>query len=398
MTTSETSRIVRWLVIIVLSIATAGMVAVSLRANYLFGYGFGQTEEKAHVFGWANVAADLWKVTGLIIITGLWRAKQKRFALSLMPIWLLCLLWGLTGAVGVYAQDRTALIGGREAKVANYKDSERELEEIAGKLSRVTQRTVAQVDAAISAVLARPIVVGERVRGTVGKLSANCTKDDRATAQACREVADLREERASAEEAARLQLRQRELRAQITALRELGGSLPADPVAELFAWLSRGQLDVRDVAFGFPLAFAFLIEIVSAFGPAGVVAYAEATRRTRDDGIVTLQPDMSRHGELLPVETGSDQKGRVVKWMADRTEPTMDVGAITIEALHADYEVWCVANQTDAALQEEFHEEFDRVRAVPELAGKIRKFGKRYYGIRLLASNVARLGSPKPQT
>src|ERR1700680_3103492 len=113
MATSDSNQIVRWMVIIVLSIATAGMVAVSLRANYLFGYGFGQTSEKAHVFGWANVAADLWKVSGLIVITSLWRANQKRFALSLMPIWALCLLWGLAGAIGVYAQDRTALIGGR---------------------------------------------------------------------------------------------------------------------------------------------------------------------------------------------------------------------------------------------------------------------------------------------
>src|SRR5439155_25814324 len=121
MTTKETSRIVRWLVIIVLSVATAGMVIVSLRANYLFGYGFGQSPERAHVFGWANVAADLWKVGGLIVITSLWRAGQKRSALSLMPIWALCLLWGLIGAIGVYAQDRTALIGGREAIAATYK-------------------------------------------------------------------------------------------------------------------------------------------------------------------------------------------------------------------------------------------------------------------------------------
>ena len=59
MTTNESNQIVRWLVIIVLGAATAGMAAVSLRANYLFGYGFGQTAEKAQVFGWANVAADL---------------------------------------------------------------------------------------------------------------------------------------------------------------------------------------------------------------------------------------------------------------------------------------------------------------------------------------------------
>jgi len=198
----------------------AGMVVVSLRANYLFGYGFGQTPEKAHVFGWANVAADLWKVSGLIVITSLWRAQQKRFAVSLLPIWTLCFLWGLAGAIGVYAQDRTALIGGREAVAATFKGGERELEDIDAKLRTLPTRNVAQVDAAIAAVLARPIMSGERVRGTVAKLSANCTKEERTTAEACIEVASLREERASAEEAARLQIRKAALRTQITKLRE----------------------------------------------------------------------------------------------------------------------------------------------------------------------------------
>jgi hypothetical protein len=185
MTTNETSRIVRWLVIVMLGAATAGMVAVSLRANFLFGYGFGQTPDRAHVFGWANVAADLWKVGGLIVITSLWRADKKRCAVSLMPIWVLCVLCGLVGAIGVYAQDRTALIGGREAIAATYKDAERELAEIDAKLQTITtERSTVQVDAAIAAVMARPMMAGERVRGTVGKLSANCTKDERSTAEA----------------------------------------------------------------------------------------------------------------------------------------------------------------------------------------------------------------------
>ncbi len=63
------SQTIRWAVIVVLGVATLGMTAVSMRANYLFGYGFGQTPEKAEVFGYANVAADLWKVAGLIVIT-----------------------------------------------------------------------------------------------------------------------------------------------------------------------------------------------------------------------------------------------------------------------------------------------------------------------------------------
>ena len=138
------------------------------------------------------------------------------------------------------------------------------------------------------------------------------------------------------------------------------------------------------------MVFAFLIEIVSAFGPAGVVAYAEATRRA-SDVTSTTQPDTARSGELLPAAASDGEHGRVVKWMADRTEPTGDTSAIPLDDLHADYEVWCIAKNMNAAKCDAFGEEFDRVREVPELAGKIRKFGNRYYGIRLVASNIAQL-------
>jgi len=392
MTTNQSSVFVRWLVIIVLGAATVGMAAVSLRANYLFGYGFGRTPETAHVFGWANVAADLWKVSGLIVITALWRARQRRSALMLAPIWVLCLVWGLTGAVGVYAQDRTELVGGKAVKVATYKDREGELKEIESKLKMLgEQRDVAQVDAAIESVFARPVIVGERVRGTVGKLSANCTKSERTMAEACAEVAGLREERTAAEKAAQLESERARLRTEIAKLRESGGSLAADPVAELFAWLSRGQLSVRDIGFGFPLFFAFLIEIVSAFGPAGIVAYADATRRSTDVPNGLTQPAMADRGELLLAPAGTGEQGRVVKWIEERTEPTGDPAAITIDNLHADYEVWCLSHGLQALSRDAFAMQFDHVREVPELAGTIRKFGSRYYGIRLLQQKIARL-------
>jgi hypothetical protein len=91
-------------------------------------------------------------------------------------------------------------------------------------------------------------------------------------------------------------------------------------------------------------------------------------------------------------EAGRSAQGRVVNWMAERTEPTDGSGAISIEALHADYEVWCVGKSLIASALPGFSDEFDQVRGVPEVLGKIRKFGNRYYGIRLVGSNVARLG------
>jgi hypothetical protein len=279
--------------------------------------------------------------------------------------------------------------------VATYKDVELELAEVDAKLKSITiDRTVAQIDAAIAAVLARPVMSGERIRGTVGKLSNSCTKEDRVTTDACHEVASLREERAAAHERAVLESRKATLRAHISTLRDSGGALAADPLAELFSWLSRGQLSVRDIAFGFPLFLAFLIEIVSAFGPAGIVAYADATRRTRQE-MTTTRLDTARHDGLMLAAASDSEQGRVVDWMAERTEPTASTSAITIEELHADYQVWCHGRGLHAITANAFVEEFDRVREAPELSGKIRKFGSRYYGIRLVNSNVARLSVRK---
>src|SRR5262245_2178161 len=201
MTMTETSRFVRWLVITILSIATVGMFLISMRANYLYGHGIGQTPETKEAIAWANVGADLWKGFGLIVVAALWRGGRRRAALATSLTWLVCLFFSVTSAIGIYVQERTTLTGVRGAKHASYEDAKKELTEVEGKIKTLgTQRGAAQVEAAIAAVLARPVVVGERVRGTVSSLSANCTKHDARTANACGEVAELREELAAANE------------------------------------------------------------------------------------------------------------------------------------------------------------------------------------------------------
>ena len=97
--------------------------------------------------------------------------------------------------------------------------------------------------------------------------------------------------------------------------------------------------------------------------------------------------------ELLPAPASDGELGRVVEWMADRTEPTGDTSATTVNELFADYEMWCLGERLRATALDAFASEFDRVREVPQLAGKIRKFGNRYYGIRLVTSNVMRLAA-----
>ena len=101
----------------------------------------------------------------------------------------------------MYVQDRAALVGMRTSQYATYMDVEREFAEAEEKLKSLEQhRSVPEVDAVIATILARPISVNDRVRGTVGNLSGECKKSDVRTVQACAEIAALRGERAVAEE------------------------------------------------------------------------------------------------------------------------------------------------------------------------------------------------------
>ena len=391
--------VTRCVVLVALSLATAVMFAVSLRGNYLFGYGLGQTPEKRQLFAWANVAADVWKAFGLIAVSVLWRTRHRRAASVASVAWFVCLLFGINSALGIYVQDRAALTGMREAKHASYKDAATELAGVEERLRRLPpHRSIGEVEAATATVLGRAVMSGDRVRGTVAVVSLNCTKIDVRTSDACAEVATLRQEHAVATEAQKLAARASILRAQVVNMREDDASLAPDPVGEFYAWISGGVVSVRDVGFGFPLFFALLIEIVSAFGPITIAAYADASRSASADSHLAPEPAAAGHVSLQPASAGlsASSEGEVVSWIAERAAPTDATDAITLQELHGDYECWCAGWKCRARSIAQFEQELDHVRGLPELAGKIRKFGNRYYGIQLAShSALASIGNER---
>jgi hypothetical protein len=267
--------------------------------------------------------------------------------------------------------------------------AEKELAELEGDLrARSRSRGVGEIEAAIDGLLASPIIVNDRVRGTVDALSRACTKPDMRTEAACGEVRALRQELAAAREAEKIEDRIASLRGEIVELRERGASIAPDPVGEFYAWLTRGLVSVRDVGFGFPLFFALLIEVVSAFGPVTIAAYAEATRGTKPIAPLDSLPRHAATGrdELwrAPARSGTTEDGHVIVWIAERAVPTGGNRGVAVEALHADYARWCERKDIATQTLEDFELAFDHVRQLPELAGKIRKFGARYYGIALV--------------
>jgi len=152
--------------------------------------------------------------------------------------------------------------------------------------------------------------------------------------------------------------------------------------------MSRGLLSVRDVGFGFPVAFALLIELVSAFGPVGIARYASATR------------DYARRADVAPPASPAtlvpavahlehDQVGSVVDFVAGETVPASEAAAIGGAELHSEYVRWCGQKVRAPLGPEAFVAEFDRLRELPALNGNVRLYFRRAVGqpkIRLRAA------------
>ena len=128
-----------------------------------------------------------------------------------------------------------------------------------------------------------------------------------------------------------------------------------------------------------PLFFALMIEFVSSFGPVGIAAYAEATRRVT-----------AGHAPTQPVAVGHDASqpdamhiGRVIDYFSEHTEPANSDHAISLSDLYSGYQRWCGNAGVQPLSETAFAREFDAVRELPQLVRRIRKFGTRYYGIKL---------------
>ena len=366
----------RWLLLSVGGLATAAMLCISMRVNFLFGYSSGQTPERAEVFGWVSVISDFWKALGPIFVVALLREKRQWATAAACTIWAACLLYSVTSAVGAAIEDRSGRTGNRETVVMNYEELTADAKRLEEKRNSLREHRAASiVEAAIKAVFTRPI---ESYRHTVGEASANCQRTDRRTADACGEVAQLQEELAAAKEENNLDREIAKLKVQARDLRDRGAIKSADPQAELLASITGGWVSPRDVGRALALLLAITIEVVSAFGLTVLSSYAEATEKGHAKPCDDAPTDAhEKPAEVVP--------GLVIDYVDARVEPAANTETVSESALYADYSAWCRAGGRAALTAGEFGAKFEQLRAENGL-GKIRKRESGYGGIRLAAS------------
>ena len=280
----------RWFVVCAGGLATAAMLCISMRVNFLFGYSLGQTPERAEVFGWVSVISDLWKALGPICFIALFRARRQWAGMAASAIWAACVLYSVTSAVGAAIEDRSSRTGNRETLVLNYDEFTAEAKRLEDKRNGLRKRRPAPiVEAAIKALLLRPVESNRRIPSTVSEASGNCQHADQRTTAACAEVAQLREELAAAKEENELDREIAKLKEKARELRARGAIKSSDPQAELLASVTGGWLSPHDVGRALALLLAMTIEFVSAFGPIVLSSYAEARSGAKPRGAMRRQ-------------------------------------------------------------------------------------------------------------
>ena len=393
--------------------ATIAFIGASMTMNYLYGISLGRTPLESQLWGIVSVASDALKAVSPIFL--FWALRARQFGLAFVCLVGLAITTGyaLQSAAGFASESKNAVLGGREIVRASYLETEKEIAELAARRAAITMaRSAAEIDAAIKATLAKPVMENGRVRGTVGVISTDCTRADVRTAEACAEVGKLREDLATAATVARIDQRLGELRKEARTLRDKGGALDANPPATLLSRLTFGWLSPADVEAWRSIYLAILVEFVSVFGllmslehralsaawsglrggavpadvaaPAPLATRAPPTARLRrpaaaDAGETTIVGSVTNGGaaRLLaaPADDGSADArksiGDVGAFVFERLAPASS-GGLSLTELHTEYRKWCKAAKRQPVARDEFALWFETVGKSVGLAVKMR--------------------------
>jgi hypothetical protein len=244
-----------------------------------------------------------------------------------------------------------------------------------------------EIDAEIGVVLAQPIVVEKRHRGTVGSVSVGCTSVTPRTATPCAKVADLRKERAEAISHEGLTADIDRLRVGLQELIKQGAGSEVDPQGDLIVWLSGGILSRSDVPLALVLLVVVMVEVVSALGPVVLAEFAASRPIDRPARMGAANRDGSREGATDRADERPDLADHLFEYMADRVRPASN-GRVTRQAIWLDYAAWCMKAGRHPASVGSFTVELERI-CRTDLRGQVRREGEEFVGCAFASAEIS---------
>jgi hypothetical protein len=244
-----------------LGVLAAGvLLAVSAAMNWRFGYQLGVTEFDSHLYASASAAADCLKALVPFLIFAAIKNRMWSQALASGFVWVVVTVYSLTSALGYAALNRGDTSGKRANAVQTYKDLRSDLDRAKSQLSWVpAHRPAATAQADLNRLSNQ-----RRWKWTKGCTSVK----GRSNRRFCDNHAKLGAELASANEAAKLEIRIASVQANLTKLKGVTHS-SADPQATVLAKLAGlvwPGVKVENVQTALAIFIALLLEVGSGLG------------------------------------------------------------------------------------------------------------------------------------
>jgi hypothetical protein len=361
------------------------LLGVSAAMNYQFGFSLGKTPFDSHILGAASIAADVMKALMPFFIFSAWRQRNYPQAMGAAAVWVVCIVYAMTSALGFTALNRSDTSGLRAIQHEKYEDLRAEVTRINQQQSWVEKhRPTGTVQADIDAAK-------QTYRWTSSEGCTNATVDK--SRDFCENYHKLVAEQEIAKKADALDARLAEVQAKLAAVTSGQVAKVADPQAEILS--SIFGLDISRIDVAMTLLVTALVELGSSLGlyvststwrmqeiarrpsPREPIKVVEIVRPPVPAApvapAVAIAPTVEQP-QLAPPKTDIEQ------YFSDRIKQD-DGSSVTALALYDNYCEWCETNRRQPVGLPIFSRQLtDLGVQKAKIAGKIRYIGIRISG------------------
>jgi hypothetical protein len=130
----------RWIVVAIVGIASAGLLAVSVSVNFVFGSSFGRTALESYAYGAAFGFADIVKVAAPIVVANSFGNRRWGAALLALLLWGTFTACSAVSAIGFASANRTFMVDTRKVQAALNQSRLASLEADQSELRRLRER------------------------------------------------------------------------------------------------------------------------------------------------------------------------------------------------------------------------------------------------------------------
>ena len=377
------------LILLLVGLPSLAVAVVSTAFNAMFAHSLGAADQEKAAWVLASLGFSLF-VIGIPIARPLIRDKRPDLDRKALWLWLACLGFSITSALGFSAATRDHSASVAESTIKSRKQTEAEIARLEKDFDALPgHRPVGNIEASIERAIAASAVTA--------KYTGGCRRiESRREREACTPVLALREELAAAEAADRLEEKIDRMRASLKAAPATG--TVSDPQAEVLDWMSARSLGADAIRRLLSVFVALLVEAGSAIG-LSVAAEAFVTilrERSQTQG-AQAAPQPAFDFQALPVpanDVGLDAEGSFLAW-STRCLSFSAQARVKASDAFGHYETWCAQNGATALQYLVFGRRMSDY--VARNGGQVKQSnGRVYEGVRIIEPTGPKLiGGPE---